>query len=163
MERNVIDRFWNKVHITDHCWYWIGAIGKWGYGNFWNGQRFVKAHRFAYELIYGDLEHFGLHTCDNRRCVNPTHIFDGTQKDNMDDMNSKGRRAIGNAAFKWDKVRIGEQHHNARLSITDVNNLVADYTTGNYSQRTVAIKYGISREHARDIINGKKWVRARNA
>lgn len=91
-------QFWRKVLKSDTCWEWQGYVGLDGYGKL--GTRVANrgvsytAHRVAYESIHGSIP-LGLvvcHKCDNRKCCNPEHLFLGTQRDNVLDMNTKGRR-----------------------------------------------------------------------
>ena len=88
-------RFWDKVRETEQCWEWQGARATNGYGHFATrtGQ-FVSAHRLCWMLVFGEIPEglLVLHTCDNRRCVNPKHLFLGTHSDNNLDMYRKGRR-----------------------------------------------------------------------
>lgn len=82
-----MQRFWRKVNIdlNTRCWVWQGAHTSRGYGNFWNGVRAVKAHRFAYESFIGTIPD-GLviyHLCCNTSCVNPSHLEAVTQYQNM--------------------------------------------------------------------------------
>lgn len=75
------------------CWLWIGADGGNGYGKFWDGEKVEQAHRFAYRAYRGEIPE-GLqicHVCDVRSCVNPSHMFLGTAKENQLDMMRKGR------------------------------------------------------------------------
>src|SRR3990167_6332282 len=88
-------RFWRMVYRTDWCWLWLGAKLKKGYGVFRETcpRRSVLAHRVAYELANGPIPggKFVCHHCDNPSCVRPSHLFLGTQKDNMADCSRKGR------------------------------------------------------------------------
>jgi hypothetical protein len=91
-------RFWSKVDIRgeDECWNWK-AGKRHGYGAYRLGNKQVSAYRYSYEISIGNIKQgmFVLHRCDNPSCVNPKHLFLGTQKDNMEDMTLKGRRARG--------------------------------------------------------------------
>lgn len=92
------DRFFTKVHKNEGCWNWSGATMPNGYGLIRSaggrGGNTTLAHRVSYEIHSGSKIPNGLyvlHRCDNRRCVNPEHLFLGTQKDNIRDMIAKGR------------------------------------------------------------------------
>lgn len=86
-------RFWEKVNKTAGCWIWEGALGRKGYGRFVTSSGLVGAHRVAYQLANGpfDLAMFVCHSCDNPKCVNPAHLFLGSNHDNMVDMIAKKR------------------------------------------------------------------------
>ena len=112
-----------KIIDDRGCWNWIKSVNPMtGYGQlsaYENGKHeLYTAHRTSY------LAHIGaipdglcvLHKCDNRKCFNPDHLFLGTQKENMDDMDSKGRRVKGKPSFVWqerypDRVPRGDKHH----------------------------------------------------
>jgi hypothetical protein len=94
------ERYWGKVDKVDSgCWLWRGAVSSRGYGNFTVRRKQFGAHRYSYEMAHGPIPP-GLivcHTCDTPACVNPAHLFVGTDQDNVDDMMEKGR---GNRNFK---------------------------------------------------------------
>jgi hypothetical protein len=104
VDKHTRHRFWSKVQKTKCCWVWTGARSpssgvnaKWPYGSFVvvataKGRRIIKAHHYAWYLKYGTLpEDKLLHRCDNTLCVRPKHLFEGSQKDNMQDCLRKGR------------------------------------------------------------------------
>jgi hypothetical protein len=101
--RSAADRFWSKVEKSDECWKWTAGKHNAGYGVFWEKGRFYKAHRWSWERERGPIPD-GLnllHKCDNPACVRPDHLFLGTQKDNVNDMVSKGRHGIVTQREKW--------------------------------------------------------------
>jgi hypothetical protein len=89
-------RFWLQVApmMDDRgCWEWAGAISSNGYGAILWNSKLLGPHRVSWILHYGDIPS-GLivcHTCDNRSCVNPAHLWLGTTRDNAIDMSRKGR------------------------------------------------------------------------
>lgn len=96
--------FWSLTEPEPNsgCWLWLGNVCK-GYGRVhYNGRR-QAAHRVSYELTYGPPgEHFFVcHRCDNTHCVNPQHLFLGTQKDNMQDWARKGKNVLANDPSLW--------------------------------------------------------------
>lgn len=88
-----LQRFNQSYEKTTSCWNWIGILDRYGYGKFKIGDRTIKSHRYSYQLHYGDFDEsfHVLHHCDNPRCVNPSHLFLGTNRDNVADRTAKKR------------------------------------------------------------------------
>jgi hypothetical protein len=91
-----IELFKTRYEISENgCWNWTWKKDKDGYGQFHARPNHQRAHRFAYEVFYGEFDYNLLvcHKCDNPSCVNPKHLFLGTNKDNINDMLKKNRYA----------------------------------------------------------------------
>jgi hypothetical protein len=157
-KEQVIDSFWSKVEKTDSCWLWQGGKTDKGYGQFHTTKSEVVynttlAHRFSYWLANGDFDKYlyVCHTCDNPSCVNPNHLFLGTNADNMNDMYSKGR---GNVEQKT--VR-GEEHGRAKLTWEQVREIRQKHSEGGISQRELGRQYGVDNKAIQAIIQNRTW------
>ncbi len=145
------ERFWAKVDKTGDCWVWTGALHWDGYGAFSVGgaARSARAHRCSWEMENGPIEpgKCVLHRCDNRKCVNPAHLFLGSRKDNTQDMRSKGRTARG------------ERHGNAKLTAADVLLIrEAHETLPEATIDGIARGWGVSSSHVYAIVRREKWA-----
>ncbi len=98
-----IARFWRHIDRRgeDECWLWDGGVSSAGYGRFKIGRRLFSPHRIAYHLEYGPIEatatYHGTvirHKCDTPRCCNPKHLEKGSQRQNVIDMDKRGRRGF---------------------------------------------------------------------
>lgn len=143
------ERFEAKFYITPGCWIWTACRNKPGYGMIFagcKGDPAKLAHRVSYELYEGAIPDglMVLHRCDNPSCVNPSHLFLGTNDDNMKDMAAKGRasRMLGN---KNPKTKIKEE---------DLILIKQAYKLGIHP-RTLAEAFGVAREHIYGIIAGR--------
>jgi len=97
------------------CWEWTGTLFQSGYGAINTGKKIETTHRASYIAHIGVIPEgmFVCHTCDNRKCVNPDHLFIGTHRDNMRDMANKGRDA-------WSGKKFSDEYRK-KLSIAHLN------------------------------------------
>jgi hypothetical protein len=142
-------RFWAKVNKNgpDDCWEWTGATLRSGYGQFAVSYKTqVMAHRFSYELHRGTIPDgiFVCHTCDNRRCVNPSHLWLGNNQDNMRDMVSKERH----------QTRPGESNNQARFTNKQAADIRAMYATGQYSLAKLGRMFSVTPRTIKLIVSG---------
>jgi len=157
-------RFWAKVAKTeDGCWNWTASKRHKGYGAFCyyrdDGTLVQgRAHRYSWEIHNGDIPDgmFVLHSCDNPACVNPDHLFLGTNQDNVDDMMRKGRNVSGGAkcgsSGKWKR---GVDHWNYRIPDETVVAIRNDRESTGMSYSKLSAKYSIGMMTAWKICNGK--------
>lgn len=150
--KSVEARFWTKVHKTDGCWLWTACCDKKGYGAIGIGSRSdgtrktELAHRMSFRLANGDIpdaQHV-LHRCDNPRCVNPAHLFLGTNDENVADMVAKKRHARG------------EGHGNAKLTAEQVRE-IRELHAGGDSQVSLGRRFGVSQPAVCYVVRGVNW------
>ena len=150
-DQETIDRFWAKVDKRgdDECWEWKASRNHRGYGQFKLMGTMVKAHRFSYVLHNNSIVTglFVCHHCDNRGCVNPAHLFLGTQNDNIQDAKRKCRLATGE--------RHGTHTHPDRLKLSEVN--VIAIRADPRRPSVIAADYGVSPQMISDIKRRNLW------
>jgi hypothetical protein len=144
-------RFWPKVEKTSGCWIWKASRDKYGYGQFTFRGECESAHRVAWILCNGPIpEGLGvLHKCDNPPCVNPDHLWVGTQRDNNRDMYLKGRNKS--------TPQIGSTNGSAKLTESDIPK-IRGYVLAGLSQRKIAKLFNIDRGVVSRIVRGKSWT-----
>lgn len=142
-------RFWEKVIRSgpEDCWLWQ-AGKEYGYGRIGTGVGGgrILAHRASWEMHFGRVPEdlFVLHRCDVKLCVNPNHLFLGTNMDNVLDKVAKGRAARG------------EKSGLALLTERKVLEIVRLRTIG-YTPLALAVKFGVKRAVIYTVINGVAW------
>lgn len=152
---SVKGRFWNKVKISDpsSCWEWQACKNRKGYGSFSPGRKYLSitgtkiSHRFAFLFHYGEIncELQVCHSCDNPGCCNPFHLWQGTAKQNSEDMSLKGRSPRG------------EKQGSTNLTNADVYAIRAMYATGRFQQKEIAEKFCMTQQGIYHIINNLTW------
>lgn len=156
IRKPIAELFWPKVDKRgpSECWPWKAAIMWCGYGTL--GKK--RSHRISWELHNGPIPDglWVLHACDNRRCVNPAHLFLGRAADNSKDMTTKGRAANGErngSRLHPERLERGEGRYNAKLT----DDAVRDIRQHHGAQRPLARKYGVSRATIARVQNGLTW------
>ena len=145
-------RFEENITRSPHaCWLWTGTKTKSGYGVLAHRRVAYYAHRLAWERRYGPIKNFlhVLHRCDAPNCVNPEHLFLGTQRDNNDDKIRKGRARGGSMP--------GEIHPMAKLTEEQVLEIRGLYKGGYVTQIELGAMYGVSQPAISAIIVGRAW------
>lgn len=155
------ERFWSKVFFNQNgCWEWTGAQNGRGYGQIWNGEKTMQAHWFLLpEKPQKGFE--ACHKCDNRKCVNPSHIFIGTRSDNMQDCVKKGRNkaSVKRAKTLWmfrKKWSLGEENKTSKL--TSEQAMICKCAPKVFGMKSFLAKtFGVSNSVITRIMNGKSW------
>lgn len=150
MSRSLKERFEQKyVRSENGCWEWTAGLNDMGYGKINLGRRGAgveRAHRVSYMLYKG--EHPKnmdvCHSCDNRKCVNPDHLFLGTAKDNMQDAKRKGRLPRGHA------------RPNATLPLQTLRK-IREMASQGFTYREIGAAVGKGHGYVGNILRGKMW------
>lgn len=151
MQKSFSERFFEKVNKTDSCWLFTGSLNRLGYGQMnWLGKGH-KAHRVSWQLHFGAIPAnlCVLHRCDVRNCVNPDHLFLGTQQDNIADMVAKNRQRSG--------CQQGVANPMTKLSEVKVKAIRWIYAQGKISQAKLATSFHVAPMTVNRIVNNRLW------
>lgn len=147
--------FLNYVSVQgeDDCWPWLGAQNGRGYGRLEYEGKYQQAHRVSYQIYCEPIPdgYNVLHSCDNGICVNPKHLFLGSQQDNVDDMVSKNRDNFGG-----NRPMIGSEHPRAELNEDKVREIKRLLEEG-HRHRDIAEWFNVARQTITNISTGQKW------
>jgi len=147
INNNNIIKFWLMIDKKgeDDCWNWIRGRFSSGYGQFsantYEGRKVMRSHRFVYEITYGKILG-GMqinHKCDNKLCCNPKHLYIGTQQDNVDDREYRGRSG------------------KSKLTTNDVLKIRQLHKSGKFNQRMIADMFKVHPSQISLIISHKNW------
>lgn len=146
MQRVTLERIWERTDRSNKsgCWFWEGPVFNSGYGM--TAHRL--AHRLVYELSFGRIPagRCVCHKCDEKLCLNPKHLFVGTQADNIADKMAKGRHRVAH----------GEDNGQSKLTTAEAKKIKASAE----STRKLAGLYGVCDETIRNIRVGVTWKAA---
>jgi hypothetical protein len=146
---DIIKRFKSKIAVRPNgCHEWTSFKDNCGYGRFMFGSNgVVLAHRVAWEIANGPIPEGikVLHKCDNPKCVNPEHLFLGTQQDNMNDMYSKGRGPVG------------EKASSHKLTKEQVIHILNSYRKDKRTITALAKEYSVSYSSIKYIVKRRTW------
>ena len=163
----------NRHEKINDCWEWTGKIRNNGYGEYThivNGnKKYILAHRGSYEVFKGKIQDglYVCHSCDNKKCVNPDHLWVGTGKDNMQDCLKKGRlkKTTGYKHTEETKAKFklrsrpqkkGEASWLSKLNEEKVLE-IRELLEQNIKTKDIAEKYGISASQVNNIRNRTSW------
>lgn len=156
------DRFWMHVAVTEVCWLWSGPTAN-GYGMMRDQGKHIYAHRFSWELhrevIPNGLQvHHDCPTGDNPLCVNPDHLWLGTQDQNVRDCLGKGRMVSGWRLRAQAGAGRGEKHPGAKLNEAAVIAIRARHAVGDVTCNALAVEYGVSFSLIGQIVKRRIWT-----
>lgn len=160
-----MERFEERAHPEpmSGCWLWGGTFLNSGYGvmTIGDGAKQDSAHRLSWKLHRGEIAPglFVCHRCDNRACVNPDHLFLGTNAENMADMHQKKRHQSGDRHWSRrmpHKVPKGERQWKAALTEAGVREIRAAHAAGE-RQVDISLRTGIGQRTISRVIKRATW------
>lgn len=146
--RDLERRLLSNLNIdANGCWNWQGNFSPNGYGMLGINGKTHSAHRTSYEFHSGQTIPKGMmvcHRCNNKRCINPDHLYIGTHNDNMRDV-------------AMTDVHKGENNAKAILTQSQVLEIKTHIRERRIVYRKIAEMYGVSRQAIKDIASGRTW------
>jgi len=179
-DQKTIDRFWNYVDKTSNpngCWEWKRNLNNYGYGQFMINYKNYRSHRISWLIHYGNIPNkmLVLHLCNNRKCVNPSHLILGNQDKNIKYMVLCNRQSKGNCHYSRtnpeklargikhgtylhpELIRHGEQVGTSKLKKEQVIRIRELYKTKNYTQHQLAKLFNIARGTIQNVVTYITW------
>lgn len=160
--RKAIDRFWDKVTDTGpvhpvlltRCYVWTAVRSEAGYGLFWDGSKREYAHRWSYNRHVAPIQERNdvCHHCDNPPCVRPSHLFQGTASENMQDCADKGRNG---SQRHPENLKRGIENNMSKISDEKIECALREYSLGVSNQREIAKKFGVAQRTIAHWIHGR--------
>lgn len=151
-KQGIEERFWSKVNIRgkNDCWNWIAGGRGEGYGALNINNKIIDSHRVAWILINGEIPNnlYVLHRCNNRACCNPSHLYLGTQSDNMKDAYLAGINIIVTPR--------GENNHLSKLKSSEVSEIRNLLSLGKRCCE-ICKEFNVNKRTISDIKNGRTW------
>lgn len=149
MARDIVEWLLGNIKVNENgCFEWQGWVDECGYGRLRIDGRTFKAHRVSFAVFRGrepgDL--CVCHHCDNRKCINPSHLFTGTKKDNSQD------------AVNKDRIRRGQNSPKSKLTEGAVSAVVERFNAGE-SMKSLAQSYGVDCSTLWRAVRGETWCR----
>ena len=138
---------WYSRRADNGCLEWVGHVGSRGYGFLWWKGKNRLAHRLQWERITGEPPPDGFlvcHRCDNGKCIDPFHLFLGTQSDNRNDMYAKGRG----------HNKKGERHPMSKLTpekVLEIRQAIGPH-------KEIAARFGVARQTVGDLKTRRRWA-----
>lgn len=150
-----LERLLNHTKEENGCWIWCSGTRS-GYGAIKVKGKTLSAHRYSYMLNCGDIPKgmFVCHTCDNPKCINPDHLFLGTNSDNMKDAYKKGRLTLPTSG----NFKIGNKPVNRKLTdeqVVEIKEILK--TRGKKTLKQIAQQFNVKEYVIRDMNCGRSY------